>query len=131
MSQENLERVRESYEFVEREHEPDFDLLDPEIEWHTRDDLPDSTTHRGHDGVAAFMDEWWKAFDDLHADVEELIDVGDRVIAVLRLHGRVRGSTQEVDMSETHVLKMLDGKATEIREYRSRTDALRAVGLVE
>jgi ketosteroid isomerase-like protein len=129
MSQENVERVRESYEFTDREHEPDFDLLHPDIQWHTRADLPDSATHRGHDGVAAFMDEWWEAFDDLHADVEELIDAGDRVVVVLRLHGRVRGSTQEVDMSETHVLTMLEGKATEIHEYQSKTDALKAVGL--
>jgi ketosteroid isomerase-like protein len=131
MSQENLERVRESYEFVDRQHKPDLDLLDADVQWHTRADLPDSTTHRGHEGVVAFMAEWWEAFDDLHADVEELIDAGDRVVAVLRLHGRVRGSSHEVDMSETHVLTMLGGKVTEIHEYRSRTDALRDLGLAE
>ena len=129
MSQENVERVREGYEFVDREHEPDFDLLHPDIQWHTRADLPDSATHRGHDGAAALMAEWFGAFDDLSVDVEELIDAGDRVVVVLRLHGRVLDSTQEVDMSETHVLTMLDGKATELREYPSRAEALEALGL--
>ena len=40
------------------------------------------------------MAEWFAgAFEDLHVDVEELIDAGDRVVAVLRMHGRVRGSS--------------------------------------
>ncbi len=131
MSQENVERVRESYEFVDREHEPDFDLLHPDIQWHTRADLPDSGTYRGPDGVATLMAEWWGTFDELHVDVEELIDARDRVVAVLRLRGRVRGSTQEVDMSETHVLTMRDGKVTEIREYPTKVEALKALGLEE
>jgi ketosteroid isomerase-like protein len=131
MSEENVERVRESYELVDREHEPDFDLLDPDVRWHTRADLPDTATHRGHDGAAALMAEWFGAFDDLHVDVEELIAAGDRVVAVVRLHGRVKGSAHEVDMSETHVLTMRDGKVTEVHEYATKAEALKVVGLDE
>ncbi len=131
MSQENLERVRESYEFVDREHEPDFDLVHPDIRWHTRADLPDTATYRGHDGVATLMAEWFGAFDDLRVDVEELIDAGDRVVVVLRLHGRVKGGAHEVDMSETHVLTTRDGKVTEIHEYATKAEALKVVGLDE
>jgi ketosteroid isomerase-like protein len=126
-----MERVRESYELVDREHEPDFDLLHPDVRWHTRADLPDSATHRGHDGAKALFAQWFGAFDDLRVDVEELIDAGDRVIVVLRLHGRARGSAHEVDMSETHVLTMRDGRVTEIDEYLTKDEALKAVGLEE
>jgi ketosteroid isomerase-like protein len=129
VSEENVERVRESYEFVEREHKPDFDLLHPDILWHTREDLPDTTTHRGHDGAATLLAEWYGAFDDLHVDVEDLIDAGDRVVVVLRLHGRAGGSTHEVDMSETHVVTVSDGKVTEIHEYPTKAEALNVVGL--
>ncbi len=132
MSQENVERVRKAYEFVNREHEPDFDLLHPDIQWHTRPDLPDTATYRGHEAVAGLMAEWFAgAFEDLHVDVEELIDAGDRVVAVLRMHGRLRGSSQEVEMAETHVLTMRDGKATEIHEYQTTAEALKAVGLAQ
>jgi ketosteroid isomerase-like protein len=131
MSEENVERVREGYEFVDREHEPVFDLLHPDIRWHTRADLPDAATHRGHDGARTLMAEWFGAFDDLRVDVEELIDAGDRVVVVLRLHGRVRGSAHEVDMSETHVLTMRDGKVTEVHEYPTKAEALKVVGLDE
>jgi ketosteroid isomerase-like protein len=131
MSEENVERVRESYEFVDREHEPDFDLLHPDIQWHTRADLPDTATHRGHDGAATLLAGWFGAFDELHVDVEELIDAGDRVVVVLRLHGRARGSAHEVDMSEAHVLTMRDGKVTELHECQTRAEALKVVGLDE
>ncbi len=131
MSQENVERVRASYEFVDREHEPDFDLLHPDIRWHTRGDLPDTAMHSGHDGAATLMAEWFGAFDDLHVDVEEVIDAGDRVVVVLRLRGRARGSAHEVDMSETHVVTMRDGKVTEIHEYPTKAEGLKVVGLDE
>jgi ketosteroid isomerase-like protein len=129
VSQENVERVRESYEFVDREHEPDFDLLHPDIRWHTRADLPDSATHRGHDGAKTLFAQWFGAFDDLRVQVEELIDAGDRVVVVLRLHGRARGSAHEVDMSETHVLTMRDGRVIEIDEYLTKAEALKVAGL--
>jgi ketosteroid isomerase-like protein len=131
MSEQNLELVRKSYEFVQREHEPDFDRLDPDIQWHTRADLPDTTTYRGHDGAKTLIDEWLGAFDDLSVDIEEMIDAGDRVVAVMRLHGRVKGSTHEVDMSETHVLTIRDGRVTEIHEYPTKDEALKVVGLAE
>jgi uncharacterized protein len=104
-------------------------MLHPDIRWHTRADLPDTAMHHGHDGVATLMAEWFGAFDELDLDVEELIDAGDRVVVVLRLRGRVRDSTHEVDMPETHVLTMRDGKTTEIHEYATKTEALEAVGL--
>jgi uncharacterized protein len=131
MSEQNVERVREGYEFADREHEPDYDLLHPDIRWHTRADLPDTATYRGHDGAKALIAEWVGAFDDLRLDVEELIDAGDRVVVVLRLRGRVRGSAQEVDMPETHVLTMRGGKVTEIHEYQTKAEALKVVGLDE
>ena len=129
MSEQSLARVREGYEFIDREHEPDFDLLDPDVRWHTRADLPDTATHRGHDGAATLMAEWFGAFDDLRVDLEELIDAGNHVVAVLRLRGRARGGAHEVNMSETHLLTMRDGKVTEIHEYQTKAEALKVVGL--
>jgi ketosteroid isomerase-like protein len=49
----------------------------------------------------------------------------------MRLYGRVKGSTHEVDMSETHVLRIRDGRVTEIFEYPTKDEALKVVGLAE
>jgi hypothetical protein len=131
MSQESVEIVRAGYQWFNRTHELDVDAVHPSIEWQTRDDLPDSGTHRGYAGVAQLFSSWVEAFEDLRVDPEELIDADDFVVAVVRLRGRVRGSGQTVEMEETHVWRHLDGKATEVREYQTKAEALEAVGLAE
>jgi uncharacterized protein len=108
---------------------PTYDALHPDVEWRTRADLPDSDTYRGHEGVAKLGSDWIGAFDDLQVEVEELIDAGERVVALLRLRGRVKGSGQEVDMPETHVYKMFNGKVIEVDEFVTKTAAMESVGL--
>lgn len=131
MSQESVEIVRAGYRSFNRTYEVDVDTFHPSIEWHTRDDLPDSGTHRGHAGVAQLFSSWVEAFEDLRVDPEELIDADDFVVAVVRLRGHIRGSGQEVEMEETHVWRHLDGKAIEVREYQTKAEALEAVALAE
>jgi ketosteroid isomerase-like protein len=132
MSQENVERVRRAYELYSETQQPDYELLHPDVEWHTAQDLPDSTTHRGHDGVAALYAEWIGSFEGFRVEVEEVIDGGDEaVIVVTRLRGRFGGGNEEVDLVEMHVWRLLDGKAIEIREYRTKAEALEAIGLSE
>jgi ketosteroid isomerase-like protein len=131
MSQENVEIVRAAYEFATRTGEPPFDAFQPDIVWHTRADLPDSRTYRGHGAMAKLFSEWVGSFDDFRLDVEQAIDAGESVIAVLRLSGRIKGTGHEVEMAETHVCKVLDGKMLEVHEYPTADEALKAVGLAD
>ena len=131
MSEENVERVRRAYRLYQETQQPDYELLHRDVAWHTARDLPDSDTFRGHEGVADLYSEWIDSFEDFRVEVEELIDGGDAVIVMTRLRGRFRGSSEEVDLIEAHVWKLFDGKAVEIREYRTRAEALEAVGLSE
>jgi ketosteroid isomerase-like protein len=96
--------------------------------WHTRADLPDSDTYHGHDGVARLASDWVGAFDGLRVDVEELIEAGGRVVAKVRLRGRLKGSCEEVDMAETHVYTMLEGKIAAVHEFRTKAAAPEAIG---
>jgi ketosteroid isomerase-like protein len=127
MSQENVDGVRAVWEAFNQTHLPLFDALHPDVKWHTRSDLPDSDTYHGHDGVAKLASDWVGAFDDLRVEPAELIDAGDRVVAVLRLSGCVKGSSQQVDMPETHVYTMLDGKIIEVHEFPTKATALEVV----
>jgi ketosteroid isomerase-like protein len=107
------------------------DTFEPDFEWHTRDDLPDAGVRRGYEGSVRLRDEWVETFDDMHVDLDELIDAGDQVIAVTRLCGCLRGTGHELDVQETQVWKMRDGRATEVRAYLTRSEALKAAGLEE
>jgi ketosteroid isomerase-like protein len=128
MSEENVELVRRLYDEFNRGGAAPLSLLDPRVEWHTAADLPDSGVHRGHEGVAALHAEWVGSFEDFRADVTELIDRGDYVVAPLVLRGRIRDSSDEVALPETHVWKLTAGKVVEVREYRTLDQALEAVG---
>ena len=131
MSQANVDRVLAAYELFNRTHEADTDLLHRAVLWRTAEDLPDSATHHGHDGVAKLFSEWFEAFDGFRADVEEAFDAGESVVVVVRLRGRLKASNEEVLLPETHVWQIVDGKAVEVHEYRTKTEALKAVGLAE
>jgi ketosteroid isomerase-like protein len=129
MSRDDVDTVRAMWDWFNRMRLPDFDSLHADVRWHTRGDLLNSDTYHGHDGVARLAADWMGAFDELRVEAEELIDTGDRVVAVLRLHGRPKGTDHEVEMTETHVCTMLDGKVVEIHEFPTRVAALESVGL--
>src|SRR6202035_769640 len=116
------------FSLVDRESEW-RDIFEPDFAWHTRDNLPDAGVRKGYEGSVRLRDEWVEAFDDMHVDLDELIDAGDDVIAVARLCGCVRGSGHELDVQETQVWNMRDGRVTEVRAYLTRAEALKAVGL--
>lgn len=122
MSQANVELVRGSFGESGGTGQGVLRILDPEIEWHTRADLPDSGVHRGHEGVAALFQGWLGSFDDF-------IDRGDYVVVSMVLRGRIRGSEQEVAMPESWVFRLRDGLAVEVHEYQTLDEALESVGL--
>jgi ketosteroid isomerase-like protein len=131
VSQENVERTRKGWEHVVRTGHPKFALYRDDIVWHQRQDVPDARTYHGHDGVTELLAEWLDSFDGLGFHEEELIDAGDRVVAVVRLHGRIKESGNEVEMITVYVFTWVDGKLAEVHEYPSRTEAVKAVGLEE
>jgi ketosteroid isomerase-like protein len=131
MSQENVSLIQRVYEEYGRTGDVVRWALAWDVEWHTAADLPDTDVHRGIESVAAFVRDWPSAFEDFGAEVEEFIDIGDCVVVPLVLRGRVRGTDEAVAMRETHVWKLREAKVIEVREYRTREQALEAVGLRE
>ncbi len=131
MSQENLDRIRDGWDAFNQTHLASVEGMHPDIEWHTRADLADSDTYRGYEGIAKLNSDWVGTFDNPRVDIEELIDAGDRVIAVLRFSGRIRGSGQQVSMLETHLIRVLDGKIIEVHEFSTKAAALEALRLGE
>ena len=127
MSAEHVDLVQRAYAHYAQTGDIFEQGLHPDVEWHSRADLPDSDVYRGIDAVRAFIQGWPGAFDDFGAKVEEVIDKGEYVVVSMILHGRLKDSGQEVTMPETHVWKLRDGKVIEVREYGTTEVALEAV----
>jgi ketosteroid isomerase-like protein len=132
MSNENVEIVRRSFEaFARGDFEEAFAEHDESTEWRTAEDEPDRQTYRGISGLRTFVDSLLDHWEDRFADVMEFegfIDRGDWVIApwTARLRGRASGATVEV--RETYAARVLGGKIVRVEEYRTKEQALEAVG---
>jgi ketosteroid isomerase-like protein len=130
VSQENVDLLRARFEsFARTGTDPDW--YHPDVLWHLRQDLPESETLVGRDRVLRLFSEWETAFEPFRVDVDELIDAGDVVIAVLWLRGVIKASSQEIEMSETWVIRIVNGVNVETWEYKTKAEALEAVGLGE
>jgi ketosteroid isomerase-like protein len=130
MSPENVEVVRRLFEAWNSSGLAGaLSAFDPKVEWSTPDDDPDAGTYRGLEAVAAFLQGWADSFEDFSGEAQEFIEAGDRVVVPLIVSGRPRGSSHFVTVPDTQVLTVRDGNILEVREYRTKAEALEAVGL--
>jgi ketosteroid isomerase-like protein len=131
VSQENVELVKRAWEAtVQRDYETALSLYDPDVTLEPGF-LDNPEVFRGLDGVREVFRNWFGVFADMTSTVEEWIDAGDDVVAILRLTGRGRQSGVPVVSLEAHVWTVRDGKLWRLRIYPSRAEALKAVGLEE
>jgi len=133
MSQGNVEVVRHVYAaFNDRRLDTLAALLDPgEFRWHPNPEDPEREPRKGYDESVAFLEAQRKALPGLHTEIEEMIDTGSDVVAVVRHTARVPGSDSEIERQEVHVWSLRDGKVQALREYTTREEALKAAGLSE
>src|SRR6266487_1248747 len=86
----------------------------------------------GLEGLVEAWREWLRPWETYWTEVEEFIDAGeDRVVVLVRDHGRPRGSDAEVENVGGSVWTLRDGKIARIEFYAKREEALEAVGLRE
>jgi ketosteroid isomerase-like protein len=129
LSQENVDFMREAFQaFARGELTVLAELLDPDVEWRA---VEDPETRRGFEGVVASLGSWFEVWEDVHVELEELIDRGPNVLAVVKLRGRHARSRSEVSERFFQVWTIRDEKIVAFREYKTEDEALEAAGLEE
>ena len=99
MSQENVENVRRAYTaFNDGDLETALGFFDPDIEWNASDVFFDEPrTYRGRLAwQEEFLHDLMEIFAGYRADLEELVDTGDRVVAIVHVGGPGRRSGASV-----------------------------------
>ena len=138
MAQENVEAVRRLFAALqgvdvgnfERRLDEVRENFDPGVEWVAAPhSLLASEEYRGYDGVRRFWTQFLSAWDEYGVQVDELVDAGDQVVAVLRLRGRT--NELEVDEARSSLLTLRDGRIVRIEPFASKAEALEAAGLSE
>jgi ketosteroid isomerase-like protein len=133
MSQENVEIVRQYFSAHDRGGSDGIaEFWHPDISWRAAEGaLDDVGLMEGPDAMRDYYRQWEETFEDIRAEVEELIDAGDQVVAVVRGIGRMKESDAEVDIRYAIVFTIRGGKIATGREYFTREEALEAAGLSE
>ena len=131
MSQENLEIVRRAWQaLVRRDNEAAFALYDPDVEIDaTASEFPVAGTYHGLEGVRRWNRDWLGTFGEFSAEIDEWVDGGDHVLAMVRWSGRGKLSGVPTQMLKAHVWTVRDGRLLRLRVYNSRAEGLRAAGL--
>jgi ketosteroid isomerase-like protein len=134
MSQENVEIVRAAFA-AWNAGEP-LDVLSrfhPQLVYHPRADEPDPSPHIGRDAYEQLLRGFADSFSEVTFEVLELIDAGDHVITPTVLHAVLHGQGSGAGVSDTYVFvyKVREGLVVEGWEYRTKEEALEAVGLSE
>jgi ketosteroid isomerase-like protein len=128
MSQENMETVRRLIETFNRR---DFDAMletgDPEIEVVTLV----GGTYRGHAGWRQIIDQASEEVPGFQLVPEELIEVGDKVVAVTHWGGTGRTSGIAIPDTLALVYTLRDGLVVRQESFRNKAEALEALGLSE
>jgi ketosteroid isomerase-like protein len=133
MSQENVETVRACLRaFARRGIDGAQEYWHPDIDWRAMEGAPDDVgVFQGRDALRRYYTDWFRIFEHLRADLEEVIDAGDRVVTVQRVSGRAKVSGLDTQMRYAVVYTVSEGKIVRGREYKTRAEALEAAGLQE
>jgi ketosteroid isomerase-like protein len=135
MSAENVELVRRIYAWMAAgEAERSFAVYDEAIEWDlTRApfvlQLGFEAVSRGHDAIRAGMRAWLEAWDRIEYVLDDLIDAGDRVLALVHLRASGRASRVPVSYDHPMLWTVRDGMVTRVQVFGDRAEALQAAGL--
>jgi ketosteroid isomerase-like protein len=87
--------------------------------------------YRGVEGLIEGWRDWLEGWDSYVLRVEELLDAGGQVVALVRIKARTTRDGVEVEHAPAAVWTIEDGTVVGLTFYLNREQALAAAGLVE
>jgi len=102
--------------------------LHPEFELHP---LYFDRVYEGVPGLQEFLSDMRDIWEDYVLDVQEVVDLGERVVGVMRMSGRGVGSGVPVAQEVATLWTFHGQKAIHAKAFPSRAEALEAVALRE
>ncbi|MDQ1538985.1 MAG: hypothetical protein QOE58_3378 [Actinomycetota bacterium] len=89
----------------------------------------ETRTDAGLDGLRKNWLDWLEPWTAYRSTADELIEVGDRVVALLRNFARRQESDREVELLAAAIFTFKEGKLARWEDYTNRAQALEAAGL--
>ena len=103
-----------------------MEALDPDAEWHESEVLPDTGIYRGREAIRAFLTDFLDSWERFHQNVEEVRQADDRVLVLIHLEARGRGSAAEVDARYAHLWAISGARGIRVDAFYDRDEAIAA-----
>lgn len=130
MSGENVEVVRAIYDaWAHHGLEAGLRYLDPDVEWDLSRRQVDPGIYRGLEGVREYVRGIRESYSGMGSELEELVEAGDKVVALLIFRGEGRSSGAAVEARIANVWTLREGKVVRMQYFGDREEALAAAGL--
>jgi ketosteroid isomerase-like protein len=91
----------------------------------------ETRTYVGLEGLRKNWLDWLEPWATYRVGIDELIDVGERVVVLDRDHGRREDVDEEVELIGATILTFREGKVARWQFYGDRAEALEAAGLAD
>jgi ketosteroid isomerase-like protein len=111
----NIVAVRRLYE---ARGNPDIvkTVLAPDVRWEVVEGFPHSGIYQGLNGVVDFFTRLFGDFEDWQTEPAELLEAGERVIAVGFYSARAKGTGRSFKARFVHVWTMRDGVIVRLQQ---------------
>jgi ketosteroid isomerase-like protein len=131
MPMDNVAVIKSIYEAFARGDVPAVvERMHPRIEWREADNFPyaDKNPYVGPDAIlqgvfTRLATEW----DSFRVDVDDVLGLGDHVLALGRYRARYKRTGRELDAQCAHVWWLSEGKVTRFQQYTDTHQVRRVV----
>jgi ketosteroid isomerase-like protein len=103
--------------------------LDPEVELHEWPAAPGARSFRGPEGARQALAGWFEIWEWMTVEIEDLVDLDDRVLVTLYQRAKGKGSAAEVEIRSFNVYTFRNRKIVELKLFTEREPALEAARL--
>ena len=129
MSRENVELVRHAYEAYARGDLPAAaSAYSEDTVWDVSRFRPDVETHSGKDELAKNIGSWRETWSEHSFSLEQAVDAGGCVVAVIKESGRGKASGVPVTIRYGQLIRVRNGKIVETVVFSDPKDAFAAAG---
>jgi len=128
MSQQNVDAVRRAWEAFNRgDLGAFFADVAADVEFVEDPAFPEAAVFHGREEIATYLAGFQEAMADHRFEVEEVRDLGDRVLALVHETARGTSSGADVDQRPAFLYEFRDGLIVRVRAYLDRAEGLAAV----
>ena len=127
MSRENVKALRQAIDgFNQGDMQAVASLLDSDSEWDwSRSIGPDKAVYRGPEEIVGFWEEFSSGFEEIRIEIEDVVEVGDRLVAAMLSLMRGRGGI-EVEARNAWLIELRNGRLARLEMFQTKGEALEA-----